>query len=152
MNSNHKNKGLLLIVVFLLILFLTAIVFLSGWIFYDFFLRQWDAEKNLPKTAQDVHVKTYESFNPLQPDVIYTLKARITEEEFEAYCKTMGFIESPDDIRKFFFWHIVSAKRWWDPTGDVESSYYDPTFRVSSDDFKIMKYENGYLYFMHCDL
>ena len=78
MNYRNRKRGIVLYVVIAFI-----ILVLSLFTVYDLFFRKWDAEKILPKQADNIKVKVFESFNPFVSDFIYILKAQITKDEFE---------------------------------------------------------------------
>lgn len=101
----------------------------------------------LPSSATDIHEYGWQNYW-FVPDYCYFLKAKITQEEFEAYKTKLKFVPLPEDAKEEVNWcsweHFVDE--WWEPLSTSDGAFYDPTFTGS--DHAVMKYENGYLYYM----
>jgi len=101
--------------------------------------------KALPSTADEVH--EYNSDRLFPPDYCYYLKAKITQEEFNAYRKRLRFAPLPQDLREEFDWSPFGDKveEWWDPTPSLKGAFYNPT--ATGSQRALMKYENGFVYY-----
>ena len=112
------------------------------------------AKGMLPKTATDVHEKKTAS----GMDIRRVLKAKITPEEFEVYRQKMGYLPAPENLKAVVLWPANWPGPWWDPSPSKENNYYDrrlgnwvdPNF--TSTDYRVMKYENGYVYYLYEDI
>lgn len=105
------------------------------------------AKRALPPSATDIHEYSWQNYW-FVPDYCYFLKAKITQEEFEAYKTKLKFVPIPEDAKEEVNWcsweHFVDE--WWDPLPTSNGAFYHPESTDSK--LGIMKYENGYLYYM----
>ncbi len=102
-------------------------------------------ESALPQTATDVHVHN----ESLGIDWSYCLKAKISEEEFEAYRAEFPDLtpHTPDrvylDDMLWLDWQFAcESHAWWDASDDLSETFV----YQEGDTWELMKYEHGYLY------
>jgi len=109
---------------------------------------------SLPSEASGVHEQKSRS----GLDVVHILKARMSLEGFEKWHLKEGFVPAPPNLKKRVVWQADWAESWWGPSPDTESTYYYPGFKNWSDpnfksnDYCVVKYENGYMYYKWKDI
>lgn len=104
----------------------------------------------LPITADDIH-EFRSNYSGVTMDYFYTLKARITDEEFREYVTRLKLspLKDADNARRERYnWGSYNANgrnTWWNPTESMVGAYHDS--RANGSLIVLAKYENGYLYF-----
>jgi hypothetical protein len=139
------------------IVFLVLAVSLLVLILFQYYPWKQEAEKRLPTSATEINIfkKTNGwNFN------LYLLKAKLSEKDFLEYHKIMNFAPISDDVmQKYDFhpniWnlnvHDTKIPSWWNPSEETNNMYYDPT-KIALDRIYIMKYENGYLFYLKLEI
>jgi len=106
------------------------------------------ARRALPSSAADIQEYYSDSWNG---DFVRLLKARLPEEDYEDYAKsldlTIRFDESKHaDIRSSIDMGAGDAPSWWDPPRSNDTTYFD---HVKGDDYvQTLKYSNGTVYLL----
>jgi hypothetical protein len=97
----------------------------------------------LPASATEIRDEALDVF----PDSAYFLKARMPQEDFEAYC--MAIRLSPHypgrvytDQDHWLSWSSVHKLEWWDPSDNLDGTYVLQEGR----EWTMAKYENGKVY------
>jgi hypothetical protein len=106
--------------------------------------KRWGFEKRLlPASASDIHELKRSRYDW----GLYLLKAKVTQDDFDKFVKDITAVkyEKTDFILVWRYQANYPIPEWWDPTNDVNSTFYDPSVKKTSE-IRITKYENGYLY------
>jgi len=98
------------------------------------------AVRALPRSASEVQEYYVDSGFPLY-DYEYKMKARMPEEAFPGYVKRMGFRRLKG--RYGDLWYSGDPP-WWDPSPSMSNTYGS----VGGDDGNIVKWENGFVYYI----
>jgi hypothetical protein len=77
---------------------------------------------------------------------IYCAKAQMTFDGFQKYQEYYNYIPLSVEVGEQFSWNIHGFPAWWDPTVNNPSVYCTSDSVPKS--FRVIKYENGYLYFL----
>lgn len=109
---------------------------------------------SLPSGVDEIYEQTSSS----GLDYVHIVKAKMSIEQYNAWCKKKGFTPAPTNLKEHVVWQANWAKEWWDPTQDVDTTLYNPDFidwedpEYKGDDYSVVKYENGYLYYIWQDI
>lgn len=109
-----------------------------SWLVYELWPVPSNAIRALPPGATDVH----EFDHPhMWPDFFYAVKARISEEEFMAFVKSMHLYRRRNTADSPL--RDSAMPEWWDSQGSSEYVWR----RERDGVFEAAWYENGYLYY-----
>jgi len=105
-----------------------------------------EAKKALPESASEFH--HFLSRSGL--DYTYLLKAKIAQEDVETYRLRLGLIRrDPEHWGERSNWAVQYEDfcPWWDPSPNWGNTFYDPN-NVRGQT-RMMKYEDGYIYYVN---
>jgi len=81
------------------------------------------------------------------------IKAKMPKADFDAYREKRGFVTVPEELKSHIDWHGETnwggnddINSWWDPSKNINGTYCHP--KSSELSYIVMKYENGYLYYL----
>jgi hypothetical protein len=124
-----------------------AFLVITVLLFYGaYFLSTTRTYRSLPWSASEI--RQFYWGEDFLPDYTYHLKAKMREEEFEAFVRRHGLtLHSAErqyaDKSRSASWSSAEKLKWWDPSASLEGTYVTQ----EGDGWVLAKYENGYLYY-----
>ncbi len=100
--------------------------------------------KLLPSGVIEVYEKSFSNHT-------YIMKALLSEDQFKDYIRKLGMIKADEIVLEElnFQWIFTTGDgkipAWWNPTAGSPNVYYDPKCHMPSE-FRVLKYENEYIY------
>lgn len=107
------------------------------------------ARTALPDTATEIDERYFPSGN--MQDFERLLRARLPRNDFEFYLRNLKMLNQYSRNKQkvetaVISWEALeSTPNWWNPSSDLTTSYLD--YDGKTEQYTLVKYENGYVYF-----